>query len=286
MDHYVLQNEYIRVEVSPHGAELRSIQDVDSGREYLWQADKRFWARTSPVLFPVVGAFKGGKYIHKGQTYEMSQHGFARDMDFTLESQKEDEIFFALTDTEETRKSYPFRFKLVVGYELLENTVNVIWRVDNTGDEDMFFSIGAHPAFNCTLGIDHMAFDTAAPLTVGILQGGLLTERTKTLETNKGNIRLDPELFAEDALVIENNQTQSILLEDEEGHRFVDVDFSSPLVGIWSPPGKKAPFVCIEPWYGRADRDSFDGELKDREYTNNLAPGGKFEANYQITVYQ
>ncbi|MCR5655790.1 MAG: aldose 1-epimerase family protein [Lachnospiraceae bacterium] len=286
MENYVLKNEFIKVEVSAHGAELRSIQDVDNGREYLWQADKRFWARTSPVLFPVVGAFKDGRYTHKGKTYEMGQHGFARDMDFTLESQTEDEIFFVLTDNEETLKKYPFHFKLVVGYELLENTVNVIWRVENTGDEDMFFSIGAHPAFRCSLGIDRMVFDTVNPLTSGILENGVLTDRTKTIETEKGNLILHAELFDEDALVIENNQTQSILLEDEEGKRFVDVDFSSPLVGIWSPPKKNAPFVCIEPWYGRADRADFEGELKDREYSNNLAPDGKFEANYQITVYQ
>ena len=58
----------------------------------------------------------------------------------------------------------------------------------------------------------------------------------------------------------------------------------APLFGIWSPPGKNAPFICIEPWYGRCDDEYFDGDLTEREWGNKLAPHQTFEASYTITV--
>ncbi len=60
--------------------------------------------------------------------------------------------------------------------------------------------------------------------------------------------------------------------------------FTSPLVGLWSPPHKNAPFVCIEPWYGRCDKESFDGELSEREYEQKLGAGEEFNVSYKISI--
>ena len=57
---------------------------------------------------------------------------------------------------------------------------------------------------------------------------------------------------------------------------------STPLVGLWSPPKKFAPFVCIEPWYGRCDSESFTGELKVRDYEQSLESGREFQTEYDI----
>lgn len=58
--------------------------------------------RTSPVLFPFVGNVSGKQYHTKGKTYDMGQHGFARDMEFVLDTQSGNEIWFVLRSNEET----------------------------------------------------------------------------------------------------------------------------------------------------------------------------------------
>ena len=149
MEQIRLENEQIEVTVNIHGAELRSLKSKADGQEYLWNADTKYWGRTSPVLFPFVGGVKNKVYRHEGKEYPMNQHGFARDMDFTLISRSTDEAWLALEDTDETRKVYPFHFHLEIGYRLEGTAVRVMWKVKNTNEKNMYFAIGAHPAFFC-----------------------------------------------------------------------------------------------------------------------------------------
>ena len=146
-----LENDQIEVIVNYHGAELRSLKKKATEQEYLWNADAKYWGRTSPVLFPFVGGVKNKVYRHEGKEYPMNQHGFARDMEFSLVSQSADEVWFALEDTEETYKVYPFHFHLEIGYRLEDASVSVLWKVKNINDTEMHFAIGAHPAFFCPL---------------------------------------------------------------------------------------------------------------------------------------
>ena len=71
----------------------------------------------------------------------------------------------------------------------------------------------------------------------------------------------------------------SLIKDDKE---FVTVQFEAPVFGLWSCKGRNVPFVCIEPWYGRTDAEDFTGELADREYSNHLNPGEKFEKSFKI----
>ena len=82
-----LSNSVLTVQIAEHGAELQSIKK--DGKEYLWQGDAKFWGRRSPVLFPIVGRVWNNKYRHAGNTYEIGQHGFARDMNFKLTYKEE-----------------------------------------------------------------------------------------------------------------------------------------------------------------------------------------------------
>ena len=141
-----LQNDILSIAVSEHGAELSSLRKA--GREYLWQAYPEYWKRHSPVLFPIVGALWNGRYLTHGVSIAMGQHGFARDMDFRCESHSDSEVWFTLESDEQTKRRYPFDFRLTIGYRLVGNTVEVIWKVRNTGIESMSFQIGAHPAFH------------------------------------------------------------------------------------------------------------------------------------------
>ena len=148
---YRIKNEEITLEISALGAEMKSLKDNRTGVEYLWQADAAYWGRTSPVLFPLVGNYRNKETVFEGKTYSLSQHGFARDMEFEVLSEKETEIWFVLNSTEETWNVFPFAFRLFLGYRLHERSVEVLWKVENTDSKKMYFSIGGHPAFNCPL---------------------------------------------------------------------------------------------------------------------------------------
>ncbi len=281
---YEIKNEELTVTIESKGAELRSASDRKTGKEYLWNGDSAYWGRVSPVLFPLVGNYYEHESVYNGRTYTVGQHGFARDAEFTLLEQKETAIVFQLKSSEETKKLYPFDFILEIGYELSGRDVKVLWTVKNPEAGTIWFSIGAHPAFNCDMNTASLKFDTKEALTVTYLDTstGCVGDRQETMETNQGILKLSESLFDDDALILENRQTSDITLLDAAGKEQVQVSFTSPLVGIWSPAGKHAPFVCIEPWYGRSDRNGFSKKLEDREYGNRLEAGEEFHADYTI----
>ena len=291
-----LENEILYVEMVEHGAELTRIYNKKTGAEILWNADPKFWKRHSPVLFPNVGKTWHNVVKIQGEQYPTSQHGFARDMDFTLISRSTDEAWLALEDTDETRKVYPFHFHLEIGYRLEGTAVRGMWKVKNTNEKNMYFAIGAHPAFFCPVreGEKQSEYflkfkdgEGNAPesLTNTVFgEGGVVTTQKKEYKLTDGFLSIDEHLFDGDALVIEGHQIQRVALTDPQRKEYLAVEFDAPLAGIWSPPKKQAPFVCIEPWYGRCDSERFDGELKDRDWENALEAGGEFEASYKIII--
>lgn len=287
---YILENEMIKVEIESLGAEIKSVRRKQDDREYMWHADPKYWNRTSPVLFPFVGAPKNKEYRYEGKTYAMGQHGFARDMEFSLEEKRENGIWFVLESTDETYAKYPFAFRLHLGYELEDNKVRVLWKVENTDTKTMYFSIGAHPAFLCPIhgeedkcgyGLKFEGLDTEIHYHGNTMQGTALME-DKVLPLKDGCITFTQGFFDESSYMIEGKQTSTVALIDKEGIPYVTINFDTPLFALWSPEGKDAPFVCIEPWYGRCDADDFEGSLEERAYENALDAGGSFEAEYQI----
>lgn len=287
---FQISNDKITIQVDSMGAELRSLKDVATGREYMWDADPKFWKRTSPVLFPLVGGLKGGVYRLDGREYPMGQHGFARDMEFKLKSQVANEIWFMLESNEETLERYPYPFLLELGYELTGKTVIVKWKVKNPAADPMHFSIGGHPAFLCpveegTKQTDYsIRMDTVEKVAVSTLCNGLTDGNQVEYRLDHGILPVTEHLFDEDALVIEHDQAHSVALVRPDGAAYLTVTFDAPLFGIWSPPKKQAPFICIEPWYGRCDRADFNGDWKEREWGQKLEGGKEFKAEYRITV--
>lgn len=288
---YELKNDVIAILIDSHGGELKSLKKSDTGTEYMWCGDAKYWGRTSPVLFPFVGGLKNKEYKAKGKTYSMTQHGFARDMEFTLFSRTEDEIWFELNSNEDTLEKYPYEFTLKSGYRILGNQTEVLWQVENPGKEALPFSIGGHPAFNCPIEegtkqseyfMDFGDVDEVVSSRIG--GNGLVTGCMDVYGLTDGKLALTENLFDHDALVIENNQTKTAALCKKDGTPYLKVIMEAPLFGVWSPPGKNAPFVCIEPWYGRCDSEYFDGTLEEREWGNVIAPGEIWKASYVIEV--
>lgn len=298
-----LENDRLKVEVSVFGAELHSIYNKTTGFEYLWHGDKSYWARRSPVLFPIVGKVWDGRMKYCGAEYALSQHGFARDCEFTKldESQlsrlllKKDgdvqKCGFVLYSNEETKKLYPFDFALYIIYCLIDNCLEVNWIVENCTEGDMYFQIGAHPAFNYRDFDEdaevqgYMKFDRVGKLSLTTLEcGGYAARERREIEVSPDGIVINKSTFAGDALVFEK-QLNRVTLCDRNGEAYVEVEFDAPVVGLWSPAKiGYAPFMCIEPWYGRCDDSNFDGDYNEKPYINYLKEGESFRSTYKIIL--
>lgn len=247
--------------------------------------------RTAPVLFPIVGSVWNGEYKVNGVSYKLSQHGFARDMEFSLIKETEDELVFELKDNEESLKKFPFKFSLKIGYKIVGSKVTVSYTVSNPDDKEMYFSIGAHPAFNCDLNKDELLFEKDGAAVSGSLKSnvidmscGCLSDKQIDVETAEGIVKLTPGLFDGDALIFEDRQADAVTLVSAADGDKLRVTCDVPLFGVWSPVKKNAPFVCIEPWNGRCDRVGFEGGIEDREYGNKLAAGESFDTSFEIEI--
>ncbi len=291
-----LSNGTLSVEVSGHGAELCSIRK--NGIEYLWQADPEYWKRHSPVLFPIVGSLWNGVYRYGGEEYAMSQHGFARDMDFSLTGKSANDVWYRLEADEATLKKFPFRFVLEIGYRLEDNKIHVLWRVHNADSKTMYYQIGAHPAFyypdfspSAELK-GYFSFGKAGASVCNDLEYILIKEKgcadpaavyRRRLE--EGKLPIDTHIFDKDALILENGTVNRVTLHAPSGKPWLSLAFDAPEVGLWSPPFRNAPFVCIEPWYGRCDRADFTGEISERDWIQSLEAGETSEKSYTIEIF-
>ena len=282
---YTLENNFLKIAVETHGAELSSIFNKRENKEMLWQGDPAFWGRRSPVLCPLVGKYKDGKTTYNEKEYSLGQHGFARDSEFTLIEKTENKLAFELTSNEETLTKYPFKFRLVCSFELKNDKIIVGWNVENLDDKKIYFSIGAHPAFYCSKGETMLEMNGKNIKYSLINNDGLYTSKKYGI---KPSFVLHDKVFDNDALIIEDSGVTEISLvwcNPYGKSKFITVKFDAPLFGIWSPAKKNAPFVCIEPWYGRCDAEDFEGDITEREWSNSLDIGEKWYKEYEIIVW-
>lgn len=288
-----ISNQKLEIGVKEHGAELCSIIRKSDGREYMWQASPEYWKRHSPVLFPIVGSLWNKEMRQDGKTYTMGQHGFARDMDFELIEKSADTLRYRLTSSEETKRLYPYDFILEIGYKLADNKVTVEWKVKNPSEQEIHFQIGAHPAFNYmnynpeaeTIG--YFKFDKEDDTYTLSLVGEkeCLKEERAQLATDKGILPINRHSFDNDAIILENDQVHSVTLLDADKKAYLTLRYEAPVIGLWSPARDGyAPFVCIEPWYGRCDRENYTGEYSQKDWMQHLAPGKEFDVKYSIEI--
>jgi galactose mutarotase-like enzyme len=282
-----IENGHLKASFLAKGAEWRSWIDKASGTELLWQADPKFWGKSAPVLFPIVGSLVGGRYQYAGGSYPLSRHGFARDRDFTVKEQAADRVTFVLTDDETSRAVYPFSWAFEIEYRLSEKTLRTTYTVINQGGE-MLFSVGAHPAFAVPMGKGsfedaYLEFDSPERLERWMLDAqGTQSGETRALPPGK-TLPITHELFADDALVLKNLKSSRVTLRQKNAPLAISMDYSGfPYFGIWSAPN--APFVCLEPWCGIADPSNATGQLAEKEGINKLAPGATFKRIFSVSV--
>lgn len=286
---YILENKKLKIKVSSFGAELKTILNKENNLSYLWNANPEHWKRSSPVLFPNVGKYYNGKYTYNGKEYYQGQHGFARDMEFELLNKKDNCIEFILNSNENTLEVYPFKFSLIISYELVDNEIIVGWKVINKDNKVLYFSIGGHPAFNVPLFDErrsdcYLHFKNYKNIkSTKITEKGYATDEKIEYLLDDGYLKIYDDLFVNDALVIENQDIKEVSITDKNRKPYITIRMNCPLFGIWSS-SSDAPFVCIEPWYGRCDKDGFNGSLEHRKYQNKLNINEEFNANYSIII--
>ncbi|MBR0611863.1 aldose 1-epimerase family protein [Bacillus safensis] len=285
-----IENDQLLVQIHEKGAEVREVLDKESGRHYMWSGDPAYWGRVSPVLFPIVGRLMNDQYKIDDQTFELTQHGFLRDVNFSLYEETKHTVTFQYESRGRHVKQYPYEFTVRIRYELLENGLKISWEIDHDGEDTMYFSIGGHPAFRIPLVEGEQTADYSLTLTASTEHLPVQYELRNSLvrETEKGiqlePIQLRPELFQHDAMIF--SHINRVSLTSGAGHG-VEVDLTGfPFVGIWSPydqeQGTMAPFVCIEPWYGIADREGTNGQYKEKFGIQTLEKNEIFHAAYTI----
>ena len=286
---YTIKNELLTAQFESHGAELRSLKGKT---EYMWSGDAKYWGRVSPVLFPFIGKTNNMQYYINSKCYPMTAHGFARDTEFSLLSQTENEIWFYLESNENTLKNYPFEFRLEVGYKLIDDTLEVLWRVINPSNDILPFSIGGHPAFicppdnSCKQEECYLKFDKYTDLkSTKVSENSLTLNEYIPITTENGYINITKELINLQTILFENGQLNEVSLCDKDKKPYITVSFDTPVLALWTPAGKNAPFFCIEPWYGVCDPEGYTGDIKDRPFENLLEPNGVFNASYTIKTH-
>lgn len=287
----VLENDVLKIEVNALGAELSSMMMKEDGTEYLWQGDPASWKRKAPVLFPIVGGLKDNEYYVDDKRYGLSQHGFARDMVFTLKEQSDQSLVYELMYSEETLTKYPYRFALTIGYTLEGNNLHIGYQVKNLDTDTIYFSIGAHPGFNVplkkgeTLEDYYVAFDQpetvsryalTANNTVGIKCVPFLQEEQQ--------FHLTQDTFHEGAIILLDLVSNKLALRSNKSDKAIIIVYEGfPYMGIWGMP-HRSPFVCLEPWYGVADFDDTNKQYKTKKGIQTLEVGEEFSAKYIMTI--
>lgn len=262
-------------------------RNVFQGAQVLDGNGNIYWKRQAPVLFPIVGQLKNSKTQIEGKTYEMSQHGFARDMEFEEVLKTENKHHYVLKYNEETLKKYPYKFELNVIYEVKGNTLTVKYLVKNLDNKTIHFGLGGHPAFNCDYsnGEYEITFsEQEDEIEFLKLKDGLIDikEAENILKDNK--IYLKENTFDNDAVIMKNIKSNKVVLQNHKtNQKILEFDFTGfPYLALWSKKG--APFVCIEPWQNTSDRIDSTQIYKDKENIIELPKDKEFKCEFKIKI--
>lgn len=278
--YYKIENEFLTCEIDDMGAQLHSLKSKENGKEYIWQGNPDIWYGQAPVLFPIIGQVINDKFRYNGVEYTMPKHGLARKLPFNVKECADAKAVFSLESDENTLKSYPFEFELLVAFELcgksLVNTMTVI----NKTKGEMYFSIGAHPGFNCNIG-DVIEFEMPETLETERIDSEnlIIPEKFPVIE-NSREIEITKDVFAKDALILSGIKSKKLRIKGENEVEFTFGD--CPFLGVWAKPG--APYVCIEPWYGVNDGREVKNDISEKRGIEHLNEGETFAFSWTAEI--
>lgn len=284
-----LENEFLVVKAKFEGAELISIFSKKDNMEYIWQGDTNYWRFHAPICFPIIGSLVDDTCFVDNKPYNMTVHGFARDMNFDIYKQEKDSVSFILKSNDETLKKYPYKFSLIISYKLINNKITVSYEVRNEDNKEIYFSIGAHTAFNCPVIPDLKTEDyylsfKEQDIQPFLLFDGFLTDKKKILYKKTNQIPVSKELFGNGVIILENLENKEITIGSYKNSHCVTMSFEDfPYLAIWSKI-EGAPFICIEPWFGLPDAVGLSRELKNKKAIQKLGNKEVFKCSHEIKI--
>ncbi len=273
----------LRATVETLGGELVSFRGGD-GVERIWWGDPAYWDGRNPILFPAVGAIKNDRVRFGGVEHTMHLHGFAQSEQFVPVEQGQDWVTVELRENPGTLAQYPYPFRLRVRYALMDKGFTTAYTVKNEGDRPMPYCIGGHTAYRCPVGEDEafedycLVFDQVEDTgSIVRLDGGVLSHRELEEPSLHGTdtIPLRYEIFDRvDTLIFDGLRSDGVSLVNKKTGRGVHVSFPDfPMLGVWTMPHKRAPYICIEPWHGCGAFEDESGDFEDKPYCITLSPG-------------
>lgn len=278
------KNGKLSISVKKYGAELSSLKSLDSGVEYLWQGNPDIWYGQSPVLFPIVGTLLNNKYYVDGKEYEMFRHGIARKRDFELKEQGDDYIILTQKYNDDTLKVYPYKYVFDIEFRLDGKKLTVTHTIKNEGDGDMYFSIGAHPGFNCEIG-DVLEFEKTEDEVVNemIDEEAVLIDKHFPSPIDGKIFTITENVFDADAYILSNLKSEKCTLKGKNRPGEVEFTFGDiPMLGLWAKPG--APYVCIEPWYGVNDSAEKKDDFSQKRAIEKIGSEEEFKFSWSAEI--
>ena len=276
--------------VDSMGAQLMSLRL--NGAEYLWQGDERYWARRAPVLFPIVGCLRGDHAVSAQGDVSLKRHGIARLYEHGIVERDDAHVIFELSSSDETRESFPFDFRLNMTYSVEGGRLAQTFRVTNTGEVDLPFTLGGHPAFNVpapggegeAFSDYELVFPQRWTAVVPSIDEAGLHDFSSTHEVMRDSDRLplSHELFERLlTMVLVDVPGRSVRLVGPSGHG-VEVCFDGfAYLGVWTS-SPDSPFVAIEPWVGCATAYDESDVFEEKRGTVTLAPGASYERTFTV----
>lgn len=269
------------------GGELISYKAND--KEYIWTGDPDYWTGHAPVLFPIVGALKDTKVIIEGNEYSMAKHGFARKSEFALTKLTDNKAVFKLKYSDETLKQYPYKFLLTITHEIDDKGFTTKYKVNNLDDKPIMFAIGGHTGFAVdSIENYKLIFDEIENCKLyytdkdSIISDNLVHK--KSFE-NTNEFELDYSDYDIDVIIAKDIKSRKVKLVNKETGRGIEFDYTGfDVLGIWTPPGKKSPFICLEPWNGIPAYDDEDGKFENKPYIVKLDVDGEYKVGYTVSL--
>lgn len=278
MKNVQLANSKISLEISPLGAEIQSLKKDGNDFQYIWNdTTGKYWKRHAPILFPIIGRLNDDTFLSDNQEFHMTQHGFLRDRELKIVDQDKQHVTFEDSFDDDTLKKYPFKYKVIIKYQLIDDQVDVSAQISNQGQSSMYFSLGFHPGFHLNEKLEkyHLSFDPdQSELTnLDVEPAPFLSGEDKKIQLDNGQFQLSHQLLDDGLMVFSMNGINQVSLSEEQQGEILSLDVSEfPYLAIWSPEKKNAPFVCIEPFNGLPDVVGKPREMKDKKGVNQIAP--------------
>ena len=277
------------------GAELCSYTDVH-GCERLWEGDPSIWPGHAPVLFPIVGAPVNHQVRFAGQTYPIHKHGFMMMREFTLVEQGNDFLHFSASADDQTLRSYPYAFRLHIQHTLLPQGFSTEFCIQNEDTRPMPYCIGGHPGFRCPMEPgaafeDYLLrFEKPENGQIAICPDGELIRGHEVLSPLAGGreLPLHHSYFDEkDALIftsLASRQVDLIHRKSQKGIRFRFDDFD--VLGVWTKPGARADYLCLEPWVGLNAYEGESGDFEQKPFVRTVLPGQSHRLVFTATILE